>query len=254
MSNYKLCGVLFGRGGSKGLPGKNLMPILSRPVLEYPLMAMKYSKYIASIYCSSDSEKIFTIADNYGAIRIKRPDELSNDTALLQDAISHSAKTIIKMDPKVTHLAITMCNCPNILAETIDTAFEKLIQNSDLDSVITVGRYDMFSPERARKLNTDDNNLVPYIDFKNFDNQISCDRKSHAPTFFADGGVTVVKISSLFHLEENLLPFQWMGKKIGHIEQLSGGGDIDFEWQIKVIEWWLSKSNFTSTTTPYQGL
>jgi hypothetical protein len=45
-----------------------------------------------------------------------------------------------------------------------------------------------------------------------------------------------------------------MGKKIGHIEQLSGGGDIDFEWQIKVIEWWLSKSNFTSTTTPYQGL
>lgn len=248
----KLACVHFGRGGSKGIPGKNTMPILGRPAMTYALIAAKNSKHVQQIYISSDSEEIFSVARSFDAIEIHRPAELCSDSALLQDAILHAAKTVVAKDPETTHLSITMCNCPNIIASTIDAAYEKLLNNSDLDSVISVARYEMFSPERARTLNSDGKTLSPYVSFENFNDKVTCDRKSHRPTYFADGGVTVVKIDSLWNMSENLLPFQWMGKSIGHLEQIPGGGDIDFPWQIKSVEWWLEQNGFSNTTTPHE--
>ena len=52
-------------------------------------------------------------------------------------------------------------------------------------------------------------------------------------TFFADGGLTIVRAKALENIKDNLLPFQWMGERIGYIEQLPGGGDIDYPGKSK---------------------
>jgi hypothetical protein len=60
-------------------------------------------------------------------------------------------------------------------------------------------------------------------------------------TFFADGGATIVRIESLLNMKDNMPPFKWMGKKIYPLEQPAGGGDLDYEWQVPVLEWWVKK-------------
>jgi CMP-N-acetylneuraminic acid synthetase len=236
-----IASVIFGRAGSKGLPGKNTMLLFSKKVMEYPLIACKNSKYIDKMYVSTDSDEIANVAKQYNCLYIKRPDSLCNDTALLQDAITHAYQYIKQHNDNLKYLVITMCNAPNITSEAIDKGVEMLNTNSLLDSVITVSKYDMFSPERARTV--DENGfLKPYVPFVAFNENVSCDRKSHKSTFFADGGMTIVRVECLEDISKNLLPFQWMGNNIGYIEQTPGGGDIDYPWQIESLKWWLTEN------------
>ena len=233
--------VIFGRGGSKGFPGKKTMEILGKKSMEYPLIACKNSNLIEVMYVSTDSDDIADIAVNYGCQYIRRPSHLSNDKALLQDAIVHAYNEVMIAFPGLKYLIITMCNAPNITTDSIDRGIKMLENDPLLDSVITVGKYDMFSPERARTPDHN-NHLKPYIPFSVFSEEVTCDRKSHKPTYFADGGMTIVKAECLKNIETNLPPFQWMGSNIGYIEQLPGGGDIDFPWQVEAIKWWLRES------------
>ena len=56
--------LLIGRGGSVGLPNKNILPILGRPMMAYPLLAAKSSKNVNEIYLSTDSKKIINVGKN----------------------------------------------------------------------------------------------------------------------------------------------------------------------------------------------
>ena len=58
--------------------------------------------------------------------------------------------------------------------------------------------------------------------------------------FFVDMSCSVVRPKCLDHLEEGLLPQKWMGKKIAPIHQ-EAGCDVDYEWQVPGVEWWLKK-------------
>ncbi len=251
MESKVIVSMLFGRGGSKGLPGKNIKAILGRKVLEYPLMACKNSKYVDELWCSTDCKNIAAVAESFGAKVVMRPDELCTDESLIHDAITHCAKLIMAKQ-KVKYFVITLCNAPNLTTHGIDKAIEMLNEHRELDSVISVARYDMYAPERARTL-SDKSKLIlkPYVSFDKFDHKISCDRSSHHPTFFADGGFTVVRSESLVDISQNTPPFLWMGKNIGYFEQAPGGGDIDYLWQVPMLEQWLRDAGFTETSTPY---
>jgi len=233
--------VIFGRKGSKSIKDKNLLEINGKAIMEYPLIALKNSKIVDEMYVSTNCSKISKIAQKNGCKIIKRPLNLCQDNSQLLDAILHAKDFILNVNSKVEYLVINLCNAPNISSNTIIKAYDKLMNNSELDSVISVSQYNMFSPERARKLNENDE-LIPYIPFDCFSNDISCDRKSHHKTYFADQGLTIVRIKALENLESNLLPFKWMGKKIGYVEQDPGGGDIDHPWQLEAIKYWLSQN------------
>lgn len=232
--------VIFGRGGSKGIPNKNVMDMLGKKLVEYPIIASQKASSVDFVYVSTDCEQIIEVAKDMGCGVIERPAELCSDKALLQDAILHAYEVVKELHPDLEYFVVQMANTPNITHGVIDRGAEMLEKNAELDSVITVGRFDMYSPERARK---DDGSgcLQPYISFDKFDNEISCDRSSHDATYFADGGMTFVRTKSLDIFDENLLPFKWMGKKIGYIEQEAGVGDIDYLWQVETAKWWLAQ-------------
>ena len=234
-----IASVIFGREGSKGVPGKNTMNILGKVIMEYPLIACQNSKYINKMYVSTDSDDIADIAMKYNCDYIHRDDELCTDEALLQDAIFHSYKAISKNDD-LEYLVITLCNAPNITTETIDKGIQMLRDDQTIDSVITVGRYEMFAPERARTPDSN-NQLKPYVPFSEISENVTCDRNTYKPTYFADGGMTVVRAKCLEDMNKNLLPFLWMGKNIGYIVQSPGGFDVDALWQVETSELWLKQ-------------
>ncbi|MAF43264.1 MAG: cytidylyltransferase [Parcubacteria group bacterium] len=249
--------LLIGREGSVGFPGKNILPILGRELMAYPLLAAKNSKYVERVYVSTDSDKIKEIGRKHGAEIIDRPDELCNNKALGENAFVHGYKVIrdkLKEEGKEVELiALLHCNAPTILASQIDEGVKVLRENPEYDSVVTVGKYNMYHPNRMRKINKD-GLLEPFVPLETFGDPktMTCDRDSSGDAWLADVALSLVRPRCLENIEDGLLPQKWMGNKIYPIEN-EAGLDIDYEWQWGQMEWWLKKNGFTEEKTPYDS-
>lgn len=249
--------LLLGRKGSISFPGKNIAKILGRPLCLYPLLAALNSREVDQVYVSTDDEKIMSIARNLGVKVITRPPELATKEALGEDAYVHGYKVIksqaIKQNKIIEFMVLMFCNAATITANIIDKGVKILKEHPDFDSAVTVSRYNMWSPLRARRIG-DDGLLHPFVPFETFGDPkiLNCDRDSQGDVWFADMGVSVVRPRCLKNLEEGLLPQKWMGQKIYPLKQESGC-DIDFEWQIPLVEDWLKKRGFTKDSTPYDS-
>ena len=241
--------LLIGREHSVGFPGKNVYSILGRPITEYPLLAAKNAKIVEQVYISTDSPKIKDIGRKNGVEIIDRPPELCTDSALGEDVFVHGyhfIKDALKRKKKEIELMVLLhCNSPTILPVTIDEGVRVLRENLYFDSAVTVSRYNMWSPLRARKIG-DDGLLHPFVPFEVFGDPktLSCDRDSQGDVWFADMSVSIVRPRCLEKLSEGLLPQKWMGQHIYPLKQW-GGCDVDYEWQIPLVEYWLKKHGFT---------
>lgn len=247
-----IAALLLGREGSVGFPGKNTSLVLGRPMMAYPLLAARHARSVDEVYVSTDSPRIREIAKEYGASLIDRPPELCTATALGEDAYVHGYKHIRDVLKKEIELMVLLfCNGPTITAQTIDEGVEALRHDQSLDSAVTVSRYNMWSPLRARKVGPD-GLLQPFVPFEVFGDPktLNCDRDSQGDVWFADMGVSVVRPRCMDALHEGMLPQKWMGKRIYPLKQW-GGLDVDYEWQVSQVEFWLRQHGFTETTTPY---
>ena len=82
--------IILARGGSKGIPKKNILPFLGVPLVELSIRQALNAKNIRNIYLSSDSDEILSKANCYKkVIQIKRPDYLATDHAKSEDAVIH---------------------------------------------------------------------------------------------------------------------------------------------------------------------
>jgi hypothetical protein len=242
-----ICALMLGRANSSGLPGKNMLPVLGRPLMVYPLIAARDSKHVDRIYMSSDSAEIMELAAKYGAEAIQRPHELCTDEALGEDAYRHGYEVIrerlAEEGKEVEMLVLLFANAATITADLIDEGIEKMKADSSLDSAVTVSRYNMWSPLRARKV-ADDGTLEPFVPFETFGDPdtLSCDRDSQGDVWYADMGVSVTRPHCLAS-GYGILPQRWMGRKIAPIESW-GGCDIDYPWQLPAVEFWLREHGF----------
>jgi hypothetical protein len=250
-----IAALLLGREGSVGFPGKNMYPILGRPLLAYPLMAARATKSIGRLYVSTDSPGIKAIGAEYGARIIDRPAHLASKSALGEYAFVHGYGVIrdelLREGQSVELMVLLFANAATITAEIIDQGIEVLHAHPEYDSAVTISCYNMWSPLRARKIG-DDGLLHPFVPFETFGDPrtLNCDRDSQGEVWFADMGVSIVRPRCLENLDEGLLPQKWMGRKIYPLKQW-GGCDIDYEWQVPQVEYWLMKHGFTSEKTPY---
>jgi hypothetical protein len=253
-----IAALLLGRKGSIGFPGKNLYPVLGRPLMVYPLLAALTANGVDKVYVSTDDDQIMEITRSYGANVIIRPPELASKNALGEDAYAHGYRVIKEMAAKnsqeIDIMVLLHCNAATIIAQTIDEGIEALRRNSEYDSAVTVSCYNMWSPLRARKIGQD-GLLHPFVPFESFGDPktLNCDRDSQGEVWFADMAVSIVRPHCLENLEKGLLPQKWMGRRIYPLKQ-TAGCDVDFEWQIPGVEYWLKQNGFSENTTPYETI
>ncbi len=86
--------IILARGGSKGIPKKNVKTFCGHPLVAWSIIQSKLSKKASKVYVSSDSDEILKIAKDYGALTIKRPDNISGDQAKSEEAILHALTVI----------------------------------------------------------------------------------------------------------------------------------------------------------------
>jgi CMP-N-acetylneuraminic acid synthetase len=245
-----ICALLLGREKSLGFPGKNLYPMLGRPMVAYPLMAAGAATTVDSIHVSTDSPQIMEISRQYGAQIIERPAHLATGAALGEHAYQHAFEVVrdqlAARGESIELLVLLFANAATVTAETIDRAVAVLRERPDIDSAVTVSRYNMWSPLRARREDAD-GLLKPFVPFETFGDPstLNCDRDSQGDVWFADMSLSVVRPRCLERLEEGMLPQKWMGQNIYPIKQW-GGLDVDYEWQMPQVEFWLKAHGFTA--------
>lgn len=127
-----LC-IIPARGGSKGIPKKNIINFVGQPLISHSITQSLKSKYITDVVVSSDSDEILKISETYGVIALKRPDEISTDTSSSESALIHTIETL---NGNYDYVVFLQATSPLRTTEDIDNCIETLI-NNNLDSVFS---------------------------------------------------------------------------------------------------------------------
>jgi len=235
-----ICSLIIGRKGSESFPGKNLYDINGRPLAWYPMDAASNCKEIDQHFISTDDPTLMELGKETGFEVINRPAYLATSDALGDEVYKHGYEVIIdRIGEKPELLVLLLCNAYACTPAMINQGINALRKNNKADSAVTVSRYNMFSPSRARRV--DQNGLLqPLIPFELYTatDEINCDRDSQGDVWFADFAMTIIRPENLEKLDEGLLPAKWMGQKILPIYN-EAGLDVDYEWQIGQVEWWI---------------
>jgi CMP-N-acetylneuraminic acid synthetase len=123
-ANKTLDCLILARGGSKGVPNKNIRKVGGKPLIGYPIEAAMRSTRIRNVYVSTNSPEIAVTAQGFGAIIITRPEAISGDWSTDKEAFEHFVEHTGFTEPLV-HLRATT---PLIEPDTLDEAIQKFFQ------------------------------------------------------------------------------------------------------------------------------
>jgi len=131
--------VIPARGGSKGIPLKNLATIADRPLIAYAINTCLQAQCVDRTVVSTDHEGIAQVARRYGAeVPFMRPAELATDQVTLDPVIYHAVTTLEAEEGRAIDVVLTVQpTCPLLHPGTIDRGVEMLLEG-DWDSIVSV--------------------------------------------------------------------------------------------------------------------
>lgn len=148
--------IVPARAGSKGLPGKNIMPLLGKPLIAWSIEQALKSKYINEVFVSTDSEEIAEVAKKYNAkVPFLRPAELATDEAKTADVLLHFIDEMEKFGNTYTHLLLLEPTSPLRDTNDINNAIEMLLENKEATSVVGVSKVESQHPSFTVSLTED---------------------------------------------------------------------------------------------------
>jgi N-acylneuraminate cytidylyltransferase/CMP-N,N'-diacetyllegionaminic acid synthase len=216
------------RGGSKGVPGKNIKSLHGEPLIAYTINAAKDSYLIDDLIISTDDEQIANVAKQYGAkVPFMRPADLASDTASKWPVFIHAVEMYEKLTGKTVEYLVDLdVTVPMKTAADIDGAIQRALNNSNVDVVITG-----YEPERNPYFNmmeVKDNGFAEIV--KQTEKPIV--RRQDAPEVYSlTPAAYVVKKSALYEFEH------WSKATcMIHPIPRERAVDIDTEIDFKIVE------------------
>lgn len=146
--------IIIARGGSKGIPKKNILDFCGKPLITWIIEALKNGG-VNNIWVSSDCDQILETSVKYGAKTIKRPPKFAQDSSSSEDAWEHSIKFIEESDSKkIDWVFAPQVTSPFTEAKDIKLALHKLL-NESYDSYFSCCEVDDLLMWRKIKDNMD---------------------------------------------------------------------------------------------------
>ena len=181
------------RGGSKGIPKKNIKDLNGKPLIVWTIEAAKKSKYIKKIIVSTDDDEIAKIALNNGAdVPFLRPDNLASDNAKAIDNYIYSIPLYEDhYKAKIDEFVVLLPTSPLRLAEDIDKAIE-LFNNKKAESVISVS--EATHPPSWAKIINNDLKITNYFENRKIGNE---NRQEIQKAYMPNGAIYIFKYSFL---------------------------------------------------------
>ncbi len=223
--------VILARAGSKGLVGKNALTVAGRPMLAWTIEHAQASSQAGRVVLSTDGEQMAQVAQSMGIEVVMRPAELADDHATVDSAARHAVEAVeAKADTSLDIVVILYGNVPVRPADLTDRAIAKLI-DTGCDSVQSVYPVQKMHPFWMKKLGGDGGDELQMYE----PNEVYR-RQDLPPVYMLDGGIIVVKRSSLF-TPADAGPHGFLGKDRRAVVNEPGAVvDIDSAVDLRVAE------------------
>jgi len=193
MTGSNILGLIPARGGSKGVPRKNIRELAGIPLIAHSIQTARNATAIDSAVVSTDDEEIAEVAESYGArVPFIRPSELATDEAPTAPVITHALETLHDAGEEYDAFVLLQPTSPLRTVTHIDEAYS-LYGESNADSVISV--YPTYDtrwervPEGAKKVN--------YTD-------AAKRRQDRDPEYLINGAIYVTDVDRFLQTEETI--------------------------------------------------
>jgi CMP-N,N'-diacetyllegionaminic acid synthase len=185
--------LITARGGSKGVPGKNIKLLHGKPLLNYTIEVARKLVPDEQICLSTDSDEIINVAKSVGLkVLFKRPKELALDTTGSNEVIKHAINFYSELNKEFKNIILLQPTSPFRTSEDIENAFK--IFNYELDMVVSVNKsrkdpfYNLFEESKSG-----------YLVKTTRDNFI---RRQDAPNYYEyNGAIYVINIMSILNAD-----------------------------------------------------
>lgn len=154
IKKYKILAIIPARGGSKGLPRKNIKVLAGKPLVAYTIENALKNKYLDKVIVSTDDKEIAEISRKYGAeVPFLRPKKYARDFSPASDLIRHAIRWFEKKGEYFDIIVYLEPTSPLRKEKDIDDAIELFIKNIDkADSLVSVGEVHLESPYIMKKI------------------------------------------------------------------------------------------------------
>lgn len=205
------------RGGSKGLPKKNIIPLAGKPLIAWTIEQALECRYIDKLVVSTDDEEIAKISKYYGAeVPFLRPKELAKDDSPTSETIKHAIKWFEEKNEYFDIIVLLEPTSPLRSKDDLDNALELFCKNLDKsDSLISVGKVHLENPYIMKSIK--DGCVRPFIEQE----RTFFQRQMLPEAYFPYGVIYATKVSAFKEKEtfyqERTIPYfieRWQNYEI----------------------------------------
>lgn len=230
----KILGLIPARGGSKGIPRKNIKLLGDRPLIAYTIQTGLACKLLDTLIVSSEDEEIIGVSKNAGAVvPFIRPVELASDTAPTIDTVLHALHYFKSINQSFDAVCLLQATTPFRHLADLEAAIQAFI-SSDADSLISVKRVPhQFNPHWIFKEIAD----TGFLKIATGEKEIISRRQDLPSAYYRDGAIYLTKTSII--LEKKSL---YGDKIIHHLMTNSPDINIDTMEDWKMAEQYLEQN------------
>lgn len=222
----KICTLITARGGSKGIPRKNIKPLNGKPVVAYSIEPSLNCDLINGTYVTTEDKEISEVSKKIGAEVINRPQELAEDDSSSVDVILHSLDYLDKQRKLPDFFILLQPTSPLRVLEDIENSIQLFVEN-DCDALISVCKIDHSS---MLSLTIEHEFLVPTCN-ETFLNT----RRQELPTYYSPNGAIYITTPESLRKTRTFYP----KKTIPYIMPKERSVDLDTPFDFKLAEFLL---------------
>lgn len=190
----EILAVIPARGGSKGIPRKNIKNFAGYPLIAYSIQAALNSKYVTRTIVSTDDEEIAGVARTYGAeVPFLRPAEFAQDTTLDFPVFENLLKTLQESENYVPDLVIQLRpTSPIRPVNLVDDAIEIILSDPAIDSVRGVVPSGQ-NPYKMWRIDPDSKLMTGLLRVEGIDEPYNSARQALPDTYWQTGHIDVIR-------------------------------------------------------------
>jgi YrbI family 3-deoxy-D-manno-octulosonate 8-phosphate phosphatase len=214
--------IIPARGGSKGLPRKNILPLCGRPLIAWNILAALEAYGAGNVFVTTDDAEIATVSVRYGAQIIHRPAELAQDKASSETALLHALAEINTREGGLPdHFIFLQCTSPLTTAEDLLCIMDAL-HNSNADCAFSA------TPSHRFLWRSNADNSAEGI---NHDSRFRLRRQDREPEYAENGAIYAMRTSGFLETKH-----RFFGKTIIHAMPEERSWEIDSPTDFKIAE------------------
>ena len=226
MTDVRIFGIIPARGGSKGVPRKNIREVGGKPLIAWTIEEARQSRHIDRLVVSSDDDEILAVAAQYGCETLKRPAELAQDDTSAYDVVAHA----LQHERSCTHFVLLQPTSPLRTREDIDRCIEICLEQ-DAPACVSVCEAET-SPYWMYTIH-EDGRLSPVL----HSDSALFTRRQLAPAVYALNGAVYVARANWYLRSKTFVT----DDTLSYVMPPERSIDIDTPFQLEFADYWIKR-------------